>query len=236
MSNKLDILSVAKKQKNNSNNKVQTNSQPQSTILTSNSINAIDEAFFYGNSDNSNPYYSEPSRLYDPQEELRSLQEKSYLKNVNNSKLPKAILESIINNPIEISYDGLLGSTNIVTEDIQARSLDIIAKLDSRDKSKSINNNNNNNTESQPQTVNPINENVNNIQPIDLNQLGSLIENIIDNKLNNFLPKLLNESKNNSNNKMSIMKLGENFTFIDDSNNVYECKMIYKGKVKSKKK
>lgn len=34
---------------------------------------------------------------------------------------------------------------------------------------------------------------------------------------------------------MSIMKLGENFTFIDDDNNVYECKMIYKGKVKSKK-
>ena len=110
---------------------------------------------------------------------------------------------------------------------------DIIAKLDSRDKSKSINNSN---TESQAQTVNPINENVNNTQSIDLNQLGSLIENIIDNKLNSFLPKLLNESKNHPNNKMSIMKLGENFTFIDDDNNVYECKMIYKGKVKSKKK
>lgn len=233
MSNKLDILSVAKKQKNNSNNKTQTNSQPQSALLTSNSISAIDEAFFYGNGDNSNPYYNEPTRLYDPQEELRSLQEKSYLKNVNNSKLPKAILESIINNPIEVSYDGLLGSTNVVTEDIQARSLDIIAKLDSRDKSKSINNSN---TESQTQTINPINENINNSQSIDLNQLGSLIENIIDNKLNSFLPKLLNESKNHSNNKMSIMKLGENFTFIDDDNNVYECKMIYKGKVKSKKK
>lgn len=232
MSSKLDILSVAKKQK--SNNKTQTNSQPQSTLLTSNSISAIDEAFFYGNSDNNNnPYYNEPSRLYDPQEELRSLQEKSYLKNVNNSKLPKAILESIINNPIEVSYDGLLGSTNVVTEDIQARSLDIIAKLDSRDKSKSTNNSN---TESQTQTINSINENINNTQSIDLNQLGSLIENIIDNKLNSFLPKLLNESKNHSNNKMSIMKLGENFTFIDDDNNVYECKMIYKGKVKSKKK
>lgn len=78
MSSKLDILSVAKKQK--SNNKTQTNSQPQSPLLTSNSISAIDEAFFYGNGDNSNPYYNEPSRLYDPQEELRSLQEKSYLK------------------------------------------------------------------------------------------------------------------------------------------------------------
>ena len=232
MSSKLDILSVAKKQKSN-NNKTQTNNQPQSTLLTSNSISAIDEAFFYGNGDNNNPYYNEPSRLYDPQEELRSLQEKSYLKNVNNSKLPKAILESIINNPIEVSYDGLLGSTNVVTEDIQARSLDIIAKLDSRDKSKSINNSN---TESQTQTINSINENINNTQSIDLNQLGSLIENIIDNKLNSFLPKLLNESKNHSNNKMSIMKLGENFTFIDDDNNVYECKMIYKGKVKSKKK
>lgn len=228
MSNKLDILAAAQKQKNKGN----VRSSVQQKPLTSNNIDAIDEAFFKGSGDNVDSfiYGGGMQKIYNPQEELESLQNKNYLRNIGNSKLPKAILESFINNPIEVSYEGLMGNNEILTEEVKTRSLDIISKLEDRDKKK--NGVVTNSFVNEEIIAKPTDVGVN----IDIEQLSKLIENVIDNKLKMYLPNMINESKNSNTNNLSLMKLGENFTFIDDDNNVYECKMVYKGKAKMKKK
>ena len=67
---------------------------------------------------------------------------------------------------------------------------------------------------------------------------GTVIGSLLADKGNEVIVYGVVESQVNEINSTHTNKqfLGENFTFIDDDNNVYECKMVYKGKAKMKKK
>ena len=65
-----------------------------------------------------------------------------------------------------------------------------------------------------------------------------IIENVIDERLSKLQGSILNESKANSNPKQaSMIMLGDNFTFVDPSGNMYKCsdiKFVGKAKLKNK--
>ena len=149
------------------------------------------------------------------------------IKNVN-SKMPKAILESIISNPLSMPTDHVQSSNEIMDEGLQNRTIDILDKLEARDRQGKTTQ-----QRQQPQqSYNPqkltedIDYNLN--SDVDYNKIAQIVEAVVDKKMKQYHQALLNESRNSIQNspKVSFIKLG---------NNVYECRMVYKGKGKVKK-
>ena len=73
---------------------------------------------------------------------------------------------------------------------------------------------------------------------VDYSIIKMIIENAIDERLSKLQASILNESKDNSNSKQtSMIMLGDNFTFVDTSGNMYKCgdiKFVGKAKLKNK--
>lgn len=173
-------------------------------------------------------------KKYNPESEMEAIKRGYDYSNVE-SRMPKQILESILNNPIDMSplidiQDGA-APQSVMTEDLQSRTVDIINKLEKRDRQSQIN------PRQEVQTVTetvatPIKE-TNTISNFNINELTKIIESVIDNKLQEIKP-MLTESTNYGS-KLNFMTIGDNFKFMDDVGNVYECTMKYigKGRVKS---
>ena len=244
MANAQNLLNAAKKQKTNGGTnqaaprQTATGKQMMDNIIASSSdLGSLENLYFNPEDENvslDEAYEVYPNgqkhKLYDADEEMRQIKSGQF--NVNEkvaAKMPQAILESILSNPLDMPTDHVENNTEIMDEALQNRTMDILDKLEARDKKgKSIQ------QPQQPQTVHhqPINESYSQGNEIDYNVLAKLIEGIIDKKFAQYKQVLLNESRTTGQNapKVSFIKLGDTFTFMDDSNSVYECKMVYKGK------
>ena len=232
-SNPLDILNAAKQAKKNKGvvkeNKI--------NFTHNTNITSIDDVQpnYLGNIIESNYIFNNPNEgprpEYDARTEMKAIQNESGFSNIN-SKMPTAILESIMSNPLNLSMDGLDYDENIISENTQNRTKEIIMKLEANDLQ---NKNYVKTSTSQPTTIN---ESKDLYTPTSNNDdLYNIIDNILEEKLKKYTSAIINESRNHENSpSLKIMKLGESFTFMDDDNNVYECKMIYKGKAKAKTK
>lgn len=239
MANAQNLLNAAKKQKVNGETRqvgprqTATGQQMMESVMASSTdLGSLENLYFNPEEDNvslDEAYEVYPNgqkhKLYDADEEMRQIKSGQF--NVNKqvaAKMPQAILESILSNPLDMPTDHVEGNSEIMDEALQNRTMDILDKLEARDKQ----------GKTGQQRQQPINENINYNQgsEIDYNVLAKLIEGIIDKKFAQYKQVLLNESKNSSQNapKVSFIKLGDTFTFMDDSNSVYECKMVYKGK------
>ena len=199
-------------------------------------LNSLENMYFNPQADDSNDILNEVYEtypngekrvVYDPHKEMEEIKQGSGYQ-IQNSHLPQAILESFMAKPLDMPVPNIIDQ-DVMNEQLQNRTLDIIDKLDSRDKQ---------GKQVQKQTQTTINEETthNPTTEIDYKFLATLIEGILDRKLASFSKTILNESRGGQNiPQMAFMKLGNSFTFMDDANNVYECKLIYKGKGKVKK-
>jgi hypothetical protein len=219
MANKnLDLLNIAKQQKQGgtTTNTVRKTPQPSNILAISQDVNYL-ESLINGdiNENNSHFFQQNEQKVYDPMEEMKSIREGEKF-NVQESKLPSAILKSLLESPLDMPT--ITEEQSIMDADTHNNVLRIMQNLEARDNGNTFINE----TTQKPETIQISNEtNIN------------YIENIIDKKFKELMSVI--DSKLNDN-TLKIMKLGDNFTFIDDNNNVYDCKLTYKGKAKTKKK
>lgn len=247
MANAQNLLNAAKKQKANGGTsqpaprQTSTGQQMMESVMAASSdLGSLENLYFNPEEENvslDEAYEVYPNgqkhKLYDAHDEMEQIKNGQF--NVNQkiaAKMPQAILESILSNPLDMPTDHVEGDGDIMDEALQNRTMDILDKLEARDRKGKPGQQQR--YQQQPQTVyqQPINENYSQGNEIDYNILAKLIEGIIDKKFAQYKQVLLNESRNSGQNapKVSFIKLGDTFTFMDDSNSVYECKMVYKGK------
>lgn len=146
--------------------------------------------------------------------------------NVKNSKIPKAILESVLAKPlIETKING--SDVNDYMENLMKKNTNIEA-------SKRINQKLNESDASRQPVQTPQFTQSN----FDYTKLQGMIEEAIDKKLNQFIGKM-NLSENRQAGVSPITQVQEinntKFLFADSSNNVYECTLKYIGKNKKTK-
>lgn len=250
MANAQNLLNAAKKQKVNGGNsqsaprQTSTGQQMMESVMAASSdLGSLENLYFNPEEENvslDEAYETYPNgqkhKIYDAHEEMEQIKNGQF--NVNKevaSKMPQAILESMLSNPLDMPTDHVEDNNELMNEALQNRTMDILDKLEARDRQGKPGQQQ---KYQQQQTVyqQPINENYNQGNEIDYNVLAKLIESIFDKKIAQYKQVLLNESRNAGQNspKVSFIKLGDTFTFMDDSNSVYECKMVYKGKGKVK--
>ena len=247
MANAQNLLNAAKKQKANGGTsqpaprQTSTGQQMMESVMAASSdLGSLENLYFNPEEENvslDEAYEVYPNgqkhKLYDAHDEMEQIKNGQF--NVNQkiaAKMPQAILESILSNPLDMPTDHVEGDGDIMDEALQNRTMDILDKLEARDRKGKPGQQQRYQQQPQPVYQQPINENYSQGNEIDYNVLAKLIEGIIDKKFAQYKQVLLNESRNSGQNapKVSFIKLGDTFTFMDDSNSVYECKMVYKGK------
>lgn len=184
-------------------------------------VDRIDE-MIYGGSD------GQSFGIYNAKDDYEKLKTGINAKNAQKSKMPSAIKESILSNPLimeptDTAMDNLTERLEKAMPGIQ-RSMGILNKLEKKD------------TEDREKRLfESKNEQSNANGQIDYSLIKMIVEQAVEKKFNE-LSGTLNESVNhNSSPSLNVMKLGENFLFLDDQGNVYECRMHYKGKNRKKK-
>lgn len=148
--------------------------------------------------------------------------------NVRNSKIPKAILDSVLSKPlIETKIEGsdvddYMNNLMKKNANIQASNR-IIQKLNESDTPK---------METQPSQMMQVVQ-----EQFDYAKLEQIVESIIERKLNQFAGKInLNESRGETPQLKMIQEVnGGKFLLADTSDNVYECTLKFVGKNKKKK-
>ena len=230
MANVQNILKAAKNQKKNGGNVSNGPRQPiNEQRLVSNNVAELEE-MFTSPSDNmiqglDYTIYpnGEERKVYDASEEMREIKEGIRYGNIE-SKMPNAILQSVLSNPLDIPIPSDV-EEKLMNEELQNRTVDIIGKLESRDK----------NEKKTVQVKQPINEVVFDYDNNDGKLLTETISRMIDEKFAR-LEKRLSANRSSAPG-LRMIKLNENSTmmFMDEDNNVYECKLVYKGKGKVKK-
>lgn len=150
-----------------------------------------------------------------------------------NSRVPKKILESFLENPCNLDTD-LYEDANMkaLTQRLSGKMPgiknvnEIQKKLDEADREKQKVN----------ESLKPkITEAT--TSSIDYKLIKTIIESAIDEKLSSMKQTINEAMSHNSDNSgsLKVMKMGSKFLFLDDEDNVYECKMQYVGKNKKKK-
>lgn len=253
MANAQNLLNAAKKQKANGGTsqaaprQTSTGQQMMENVMAaSTDLGSLENLYFNPEDENvslDEAYEVYPNgqkhKLYDADEEMQQIKSGKFSVNQEvAAKMPQAILESILSNPLDMPTDHVESGGEIMDEALQNRTMDILDKLEARDRKAKPGQQQRYQQQQQPVYQQPINESYNQGNEIDYNVLAKLIEGIIDKKFAQYKQVLLNESKNAGQNapKVSFIKLGDTFTFMDDSNSVYECKMVYKGKGRVKQK
>lgn len=172
----------------------------------------------------------EKRKTYDARAEMEHLKEIEAnggrgTVNLEGRHIPRNIVESILNNPLDLppTTDTRMDEleAKIANKGIKA-SVDILNKVEKNSREAKLKVN--------EQLTPRQNTNVG----IDLETLKSLIEETFDKKLND-LKQTLNESVTNKQSYVPSMKylsFKDNFYFVDNDDNVFECVMKYKGKRK----
>lgn len=167
---------------------------------------------------------------YDPKKEME-LMSQPLPDNLDNCRLPAAIKESIMRNPLTItSTDPQLdafaakvaqkvgGSSGIEA------SASIINRLEEQDRQKTFNKKK---TVAEQKTAET--------GVIDYGLIKMIVEGAINEKLGE-IKGVLNESVGNASSpSLRAMKMADKFLFLDSEDNIWECQMTYKGKNKKKK-
>ena len=143
--------------------------------------------------------------------------------NLEGRNIPRGILESILNNPLDLKpidprMDALEEKLKDNMSGIKAAAniLERVEKQDKEAKDK---------LKEQLQPKQTISNN------IDYELIKTLIENVIDNKLED-IKQTINESNSHQQTYIPSMKylsFKDNFYFVDNDDNVFECIMKYKG-------
>ena len=171
----------------------------------------------------------EEEEKYDPRKEYERLKEINAhggrgAVNLEGRNIPKDIVESIINNPLDMPINSDLDS---LEERIKGKmpgikaAADILKKVEKK----------------QQEARTKINENVithDNDTKIDYELIKSIVEKAIDNRLSEIKTNL-NENIERQETyvpSMKLMNFKDKFLFVDNDNNVFECEMKYKGKRK----
>ena len=177
--------------------------------------------------------YEKPQNTYDAEEEMEKIKSRNS-QNLNirtDSKMPAAILEEMIRNPYNLDpkmsvLEDKLKEKNFSGKGI-AKAQEIQKRLDEQEKVKVNEMQQKQQPMSIPQSIG-----------VDYSIIKMIIENVIDERLSKLQGSILNESKANSNPKQaSMIMLGDNFTFVDPSGNMYKCsdiKFVGKAKLKNK--
>ena len=173
---------------------------------------------------------NEPPK-YDARKEMEKLKEIEAhggrgVVNLEGRNIPKGILESILNNPLDLKpidprMDALEEKLKDKMTGIKAAT-NILEKVEKQDKEAKAKLN---------EQLNPKQTISNNI---DYELIKVLIESVIDKKLES-LKQSINESNNHQQTYIPSLKylsFKDNFYFVDNDDNVFECVMKYKGKRK----
>jgi hypothetical protein len=172
-------------------------------------------------------------------EELTEMaDQKVFMEKLNHSHLPKAILESMRQNPC--NYDPTIVNHVMGPENEFFKKLNEAYGKDKEEPVRGVKAVQQINEQLDNRDKQTVEENVqrtsnnSSVQNIDLDSLEQLIERVIDRKFN-----VINESlTRNSTNTIKSMSITESgiFRFLDSEDNVYECQMKYLGKRKRSKK
>lgn len=205
--------------------------------FTSSNVDALDQ-MVYGNSGGMimEQQDYDPSS-YDPNDDMKRMtQDFSQIsrERLANSKVPNAIKESMINNPINVEpfTDPKMDE---LTEKISSginRSYGIMNKLEQMDRKKGqVNEDVVHQT-----TFNRVQDLSQQPQAVDYELIKNIIESVVDRKLREYTNSLNESVGRNQGSPMSVMVMRDKFLFLDNDNNIFECKMEYKGKNKAKRK
>ena len=178
-----------------------------------------------------NPYPVTEVKPYSAEEEMKrikSISENKQKIDVSHSKIPKDILESIISQPLNVQpVDSKMDKMEqMLSEKLNPKlmglnkSVQLIEKLNSNNKKEESN-------VKQQAYVSP--QEATNHVIVDYSLIKQIVETAVENKFNEL---------NKSDNSLPILKymvFGDKFQFIDMENNVFECQMIHKGKIKRKR-
>lgn len=151
------------------------------------------------------------------------------MENVSSSKLPDAIKQSIISNPLieqPINDPRMDALTEKLAKGIPGiqKSMQILNDLEKKDAEKRELN--------EEKTIRP-NQSA---SGIDYGLIKSIVESVVEEKLSQLKP-MLTESVNPNCGSLSVMNIRNNkFLFLDDNDNIFECQMVFKGKNKAKRK
>ena len=180
----------------------------------------------------------EEMQKYSAEDEMKRIKERMNGENkatVNvNTKVPKKILESFIENPCDLDAD-LYEDANMValTQRLKGKMpgvknvAEIQRKLDEADREKQKLN----------ESLKPKQVETSSNSSIDYSLIKNIVESAIENKFSTIKQSLTEAINRNADNNgtLKVMKMGSKFLFLDDEDNVYECKMQYVGKNKKKK-
>ena len=146
--------------------------------------------------------------------------------NVRNLKIPAAILHSMIDNPLfETKIDGT--DVDSYMDNLMQKNKNIQASKRINEKLEGVDNSRVSQTAVSQKSF----------SEIDYNKLQQVIEETIDRKLSQYIGKInLNENKQQtaSPNLHFIMEKNQKFIFVDSSDNIFECNLVYKGKNRKK--
>ena len=180
--------------------------------------------------------YQKPEGKYDPQEEMNRWKQRyedgKGIPNIENSHLPKNIIESILSNPCNLEPIVEDPRMKALQERIDGKMpgirsvIEVQKKLDEHDKER---------MELQEQLKpksqkNEMSQITNGA--IDYSLIKMIIENAIEEKM-----KSLNESYTHgasNNNMKAMMIVGDKFRFLDSDDNIYECQLNFIGKKRKK--
>lgn len=168
---------------------------------------------------------------YDPKREMELIKSGYSGKKVNKSTVPNPIFEEMMQNPIDTSVFAVDEEVDKMAEKIAGiqKANKISQKLDEYDKSKMA----------QKQTLN---ENVAPRQTagiIDYSLIKAIVSQAIDEKIELLRSSMVNEDLNHSSfpGLMMIRQTDDGKTlFMDSNNEVYEMRLVHKGKAKVNRK
>jgi len=208
-------------------------SSNQSQFLHSSDLDSLIESIdqqVYGEPSNEPITMKDGREKYDPEKEMRYLkeiQEKGGHRqmNIEGRNMPKEILDSFINNPIEVP---------VIDPEMDEFERKLTEKMSGVKKAVNIVNKINKQESEKRQTLNEqLTPKV--TQPFNYDTIKNIVESAIDSKISE-LKQSLNETVLRTNTPSAkLMSFKDKFLFVDSDDNVFECVMQYKGKKKRKK-
>lgn len=168
--------------------------------------------------------------FYNPRDAIKRLNENIKSGTTyGGSKMPSAIRESVLNNPLMMptTSDDMSAFTDRLGEKLGGiqKSMGILEQSEIRDRrERSVSKGTSDTVKESSSTT------------VDYEIIKMIVENAVEKKLSEMTGKLLTESKGGSDNKLSVMSIGDKFLFLDSDNNVYECSLTFKGKNKARKR
>lgn len=180
--------------------------------------------------------FSSPSQLserheaFNAQQSLKNMRKNMETGNIGGGKMPSAIRESVINNPLmmtEGGEDDMQRFTGMLEKSLGGlhKSMGITEQLEQSDKAKNV------------ERIIEDKQRTQTTQAggVDYELIKMIVEAAVEKKIAEMKP-MLTESTQRQQPGLSVMKISDKFLFLDNEDNVYECQMTYKGKNKKRKK